>query len=316
VIRGARTALLALALAAAGAAIAQEGQVAFVTAGPVSFTVTPEAFAAAGACPGCEPVAPDLGNAIVLEVTRQNPNRLYTIDVLHDGWGPATDLPLEARYTVTSTNGQTVFLTTAWTPIDAAPALVFTQAAVQRENRVRVEVAYRLALRGDEPAGSFVTRVTHRVRENGVAVAHEVRVAIPSFLSLRVVGRTPGVASAVVAFDYADLPGAYLQAVTAGAPLPPTSQDLARVEVATNHPSGYTVTARVEELLAPAGAPSFDGRLWLAGAPAQGRTFVGAGPTDGFITIATGDDYGLRVDGFEAPGAYLFSVTFEAVRNP
>jgi hypothetical protein len=130
------------------------------------------------------------------------------------------------------------------------------------------------------------------------------------------VGRTPGVASAVVAFDYADAPGAYLQAVTSGTPLPPTSHDLARVEVATNHPGGYTVTARVEELLAPTGAPPLGGRLWLAGAPAQGRTFVGAGPTDGFVTIATGDDYGLRVDGREAPGAYLFSVTFEAVRNP
>jgi hypothetical protein len=189
----------------------------------VSFTVTPEAFAAAGACPGCEPLAPDPGRAILLEVTRQNPNRLYTIDVLHDGWGPAADLPLEARYTVTSTNGQTVFLTTAWLPIDAAPTLVFTQAAVQRENRVRVEVAYRLALRGDEPAGTFVTRVTHRVRENGSAVAHEVRVSIPSFLSLRVVGRTPEVASAVVAFDYADAPGAYLQAVTSGTPLAPTA---------------------------------------------------------------------------------------------
>jgi hypothetical protein len=144
VIRGARAALLALAIVAAGAAFAQDGQVAFVTSGLVSFTVTPEAFAAAGACPGCAPLAPDPGTAIVLEVTRQNPNRLYTIDVLHDGWGPAADLPLEARYTVTSTNGQTVFLTTAWLPIDAAPTLVFTQAAVQRENRVRVEVTYRL----------------------------------------------------------------------------------------------------------------------------------------------------------------------------
>jgi hypothetical protein len=316
VIRGARAALLALAIAVAGAAFAQDGRVAFVTSGLVSFTVTPEAFAAAGACPACEPIAPDPGTAIVLEVTRQNPNRLYTIDVLHDGWGPPGDLPLEARYTVTSTNGQTVFLTTAWLPIDAAPTLVFTQAVVQRENRVRVEVDYRMALRGDEPAGTFATRVTHRVRENGVSVAHDVRVSIPSFLSLRLVGRTPGVASAVVAFDYADAPGVYLQAVTSGTPLAPTGHDLVRVEVATNHPSGYAVTARVEELLAPAGAPSFDGRLWLAGAPAQGRTFVGAGPTDGFVTIATGDDYGLRVDGGEAPGAYLFSVTFEAVRNP
>jgi hypothetical protein len=307
--------LLALAIAA-GTAFAQDGRVAFVSSGLVSFTVTPEAFAAAGACPGCDPMAPDPGASTLLEVTRQNPNRLYTIDVFHDGWGPAGDLPLEARHTVTSANGQTVYLTTAWLPVDAAPSLVFTQAHVQRESRVRVEVAYRLALRGDEPAGTFVSRVTHRVRENGSAAAHEVRVSIPSFLTLRIVGHAPEGVSAVVGFDYGDAPGAYVQAVTSGALLAPTLSDLARVEVNSNHESGYTVTVRVEELLSPAGAPPIDDRLWLAGAPAQGRTFIGTGPTDGFVTIATGDDYGLRVDGGEAPGAYLFTVTYEAVRNP
>jgi len=316
VIPPARIALIAFALALVGMALAQDGRVSLIEPGPVSFTVTPEALAAAGDCTNCSAIEPDPGTAVALQVIRQNPNRLYTIDVLHDGWGPNATLPLEARYTVTSANGATVFLTTPWLPLHTAPTLVFTQAAVQSENRVRVDVAYRLTLRGDEPAGTFVTRVVHRVRESGAAAAHEVRVSLPSYLTVRVVGHTGGAAATIVAFDYADAPGAYLRAVTSGTPLTPTGGELVRVEVATNHPSGYAVTVSVAPLLTSADGPSLRERLWLDDAPAHGRRFMSSGPTDGFVTLATGADYGLRVEGDEAAGDYLFAVTYEAVRNP
>jgi hypothetical protein len=312
----ARIALISLALSWFGMALAQDGRVSLIGADPVNFTVTPEALAAAGDCTNCSAIEPDTGTGVTLRVTRQNPNRMYTIDVLHDGWGPNADLALEARYTVVAASGGTALLTTPWLPLHTAPTLVFTQAAVQSENRVRVDVAYRLTLRGDEPAGTFVTRVVHRVRESGAAAAHEVRVSLPSYLTLRVVGHTGGSAATVVAFDYGDAPDAYLQAVTSGKPLRPTSGELVRVEVATNHPSGYTVALNVAPLLTPADGPALRERLWLDGAPAHGRRFVASGPTDGFVTLATGADYGLRVEGDESPGGYLFAITYEAVRNP
>ena len=312
----ARSALIVFGLAMVSMVLAQDGRVSLIGPGPVSFTVTPEALAAAGDCSNCPAIDPDPGTAVALQVTRQNPNRLFTIDVLHDGWGPNVDLPLEARYTVTSADGATVFLSTSWLPLYTAPTLVFTQAAVQSENRVRVDVAYRLTLRGDEPAGTFVTRVVHRVRESGAATAHEVRVSLPSYLTVRVVGHTGGAATTVVAFDYAEAPGAYLRAVTSGTPLTPTSGELVRVEVATNHPSGYAVTLSVVPLLTSADGPSLRERLWLDDAPAHGRRFVASGPTEGFVTLATSASYGLRVEGDEAAGDYLFAVTYEAIRNP
>ena len=307
---------LALALGMAGVASAQDGRLVDVSSGPVSFTVTDDDLQAASACPGCTFVFPDPGPSVVFEVLRQNPNRVYTIDALHAGWTPVGALRLEARYTVTNGNGTTVFLVTPWLPIGEAPTLVFTQAAVQRENRVRVTVAYRLVLFGDEPAGEFTTRMTHRVRENGNALAHDVRATLPAFLTLRLVGTTASATAFTLAFDYGDDPGAYLRAVTTGAPLRVTSSDLARAEVSTNHPRGYTVVLVVEEVFAPAGGAGLSSRVLLDGVRADGRTFSSAGPTDGFVTLFAAADYALRVTGEETPGSYQFTVRLEAVRNP
>ena len=307
---------MAVALVASGGALAQDGRISIVGSPRVVFEVTPDAIARASECPSCEAVEPVAGSPVVLEVTRQNPHRLYTIDVLHDGWTAAGELALEARYTVTTADGRVVLLVVDWLPVATAPTLAFTQAAAPRESRVRVLVEYRLRLRGDEPPGSFATRVVHRVRENGHSVVHEVHATLPSYLTLRLVGRTPGHSGTFVAFDYADAPYAYLDAATSGSQLAPTEVGLLRVEVGTNDARGFTVLVRVTDAAAPGGATEWRERLWLGDGPAHGRRFVGAGPTDGVVTVATGADYGLRIDGGERPGFHQVTVTFEVFRNP
>jgi hypothetical protein len=307
---------LALAVGLSGTAAAQDGRLVDVSSGPVSFTVTDDDVGAASACPGCTYVAPDLGSAIVFDVLRQSPSRTYTIDALHTGWTPAGALRLEARYTVTNRTGSNVFLATPWLPIGEAPTLVFDQAVVGRESRVRVTVAYRMVLFGDEPAGEFTTRVVHRVRENGRAITHDVRATLPTFLTLRLVGMTASATKFALTFDYGDDPGAYLSSIATGVPLRATASDLARAEVSTNHPRGYTVVLVVEEVSAPGGGADVRSRVLLQGARADGQAFSSAGPTDGFVTLFAATDYELHVTGEEPPGAYLFTLRLEAVRNP
>ena len=300
----------------AGVATAQDGRLDDVTSGPVSFTVTADDLAAAAACPGCTYVYPVPGPQIVFEVRRQNPNQIYTIDALHTGWAPASALQLEARYTVTDRNGSTVFLGTPWLALGEAPTPVFTQAAVQGENRAHVTVEYRLALTGSEVAGEIEARMTHRVRENGSAVSHDVSAALPTTLVLRLVGTTASATSFTVAFDYGSDVGAYLAAVTSGAPLAVTATDLARAEISTNHPNGYTVTLVVEEIVVPEGGTDVRGRVLLLGTPADGRTFTSTGPTSGFVPLFDGGDYAFAVRGDEPPGSYLLTVRLAATRNP
>jgi hypothetical protein len=307
---------LALALVLTGVAAAQDGRLVAVSSGPVSFTVTDDDLRAASACPGCTYVVPDPGPPVAFDVLRQNPNRRYTIDVLHAGWPPAGALRLEARYTVTDRAESVVFLATPWLVLDEAPTLVFTQAAVGREPRVRVTAEYRLVLFGDEPAGELATRMTHRVRENGRAVSHDLRATLPAFLTLRLVGTTASATEFMLAFDYDDDPGAYLNAIATGVPLRATGGDLAGAEISTNHPSGYTVVLRVEEVSAPAGGAGLGDRVLLQGARADGRTFTSSGPTDGFEPLFDAADYALEVTGEEPAGSHLFTVRLEASRNP
>ncbi len=307
------TVLLALGI---GVATAQDGRIVGVSSAPVSFTVTDEDVQAASACPGCTYVVPDPGPATVFDVLRQNPNRRYTIDALHAGWMPGGAPRIEARYTVANRSGARVFLITPWLPIGETPTLVFSQAAVGREARVRVTVAYRLVLVGDEPAGEFTTRMTHRVRENGRAVSHDLRASVPTFLTLRLIGTTAPATSFTIAFDYGGDVGAYLNAITTGVPLAVTASDLLRAEVSTNHPRGYTVTLMIEEVFAPVSGAGLAGRVLLQGTRADGRTFSSAGPTAGPVVLFVGADYALQVTGDDPPGAYSFAVRLVAVRNP
>ncbi len=310
-------ALATLALGCLGGiATAQDGRIEDLSSGLVHFTITADDLAAVAACPGCTYVLPDPGPPIVFEVQRQNPNRVYTIDAFHAGWDPVSTLQLEARYTVTNQNGTTEFLVTPWLTLGEAPTLVFTQADVQGENRVRVTVEYRLALTGDEAAGEFATRMTHRIRENGSTVSHDVRASLPTTLTLRLVGTTASTTAFEVAFGYGADVAAYLAAVTSAAPLAVTATDLTRAEISTNHPSGYTVRVVVEEVLIPEGGADVRGRVLLLGAPADGRTFTSTGPTAGFVPLFDGGDYALALSGDEPPGTYLLTVRLEATRNP
>ena len=310
-------ALAWLALAClGGVAAAQDGNIVDVSSGLVSFSVGAEDLEDAASCPGCTYVYPDPERTVVFDVLRQNPNRLYTIDALHTGWQPAAAIGLEARYTVTNQRGTVVFLVTPWLALSPVPSLVFTQADVQRENRVRVTVEYRLAITGEETAGTYATRLTHRVRENGRTVWHDVEAGFPAFLTLRLVGVAPSASSFTIVFEYGHDARAYLTAVTTGTPLEATASDLVRAEISTNHPSGYTVTLLVEEVFVPPGGAALRSRVLLGDTAADGRTFWSSGPTDGFVPLFEGADYALQVTGDEPPGDYLFTVRLEAVRNP
>jgi hypothetical protein len=166
---------------------------------------------------------------------------------------------------------------------------------------------------GNELAGTFTARVTHHIRQNNTAATHDVRVTLPSSLTLRLVSRAPG--PHTVSFDYSQATAAYLQAVDSGIPLSVTSSSLERLEISTNHPRGFTVTVTVSEVLAPPGEVALQDRLLLAGQRAHGRRFSSDRPTSGFKTLIAADQFGLLVDGGEAPGLHLLVVHYEAV-NP
>lgn len=304
-----RRALLLLALLAVSTASARYGEVDFISSGLVSFTITPEAYAAALACAGCNFLHPDPGQATVLEVRRQSARHPYTLEVFHGGFSPANPVNLEARYTVTDHDDTGVLFTIDWQPVSQIPTVLFNEARVGGQNRVRVEVEYRLRVTGAELAGSYLASVTYRIRENNDAVTHNLRVTLPSFLTLRLVGQLAPGLSHTVSFDYSQATAAYLHAISSGIQLPVTGSSLERLEISTNHPTGYTVTVIVSE------SPLRD-RLRLFGAAAHGRRFSSSGPTNGFVTLLTASDFGLVVDGGETPGVHILTVRYEAVRNP
>ncbi len=307
--------LLTLAvLTLVGTAHAQVGRIDAVTSGPVTFTVTDDDLAAAQGCPGCVVVAPDPGPGVVFDVRRQSPNRVYVLDVVLDGWTPMGGPTLEVRLDVTSTNGGTTYFQTDWMAVSEVPSEVFDQSAAN-QSRVRVTATYRLRLNGDETAGTFTSPVTYRIRGTSETATHTASVGLPTFLVLRWVG-APVSGAATLHFDYASMPMAYVQAIASGTGLLPTSADFDRLEVSTNHPSGFTVTVRIVALDAPIGAPSLAPQLTIDELAAEGRQFASTGPTDGFVTLATPSDFGLVIDGREMPGAYRVELAYEAVRNP
>lgn len=312
--RGGPLALVMAVLTIVGTAQAQVGRIDTVSSGPVIFTVTDDDLAAAQGCPGCVVVAPDPGPGVVFDVRRQSKKNVYVVDVTLDGWTPSGGPTLEVQVTVTSVDGRTTYLRTAWAAVTETPTALFDQSQANRA-RVRVTASYRLRLGGDETAGTFTTPVTYQIRGTTETAVHATQVGLPTFLAIRWAG-APASGSATLRFEYAVSPMTYLEAVASGNPLAPTSADFARLEVSTNHPSGYTVTVLATPLDAPIDAASLMPRLTLAGAAADGRRFVANGPTDGFVTLAIPDDFGLVVDGGETPGAYRIELRYEAARNP
>jgi len=60
------------------------------------------------------------------------------------------------------------------------------------------------------------------------------------------------------------------------------------------------------------GATWPDGLLRLAGVRAEGWTVRGTGPTSGFETVLTTDDYGVWPSGDEPAGRFAVQLTFRA----
>lgn len=312
--RGGLLALTLAVLTLVGAAHAQVGRIDPVSSGPVTFTVTDDDLAAAQGCPGCVVVLADPGPGVVFDVRRQNPNQVYVVDVALDGWTPTRGPTLEVRFDVTSTNGRTTYLQTDWMVVAETPSMAFDQSQANQA-RVRVTATYRLRLSGDETAGTFTSPVTYRIRGTNETATHTTSVGLPTFLALRWVG-APASGAATLRFEYANAPVAYVEAIASGTALLPTSAGFDRLEVSTNHPTGYSVTVLAVPLDAPIGAPSLTPRLTLGGVPVEARQFASTGPTDGFVVLATPADFGLMVDGGETPGAYRVELRYEAVRNP
>lgn len=170
----------------------------------------------------------------------------------------------------------------------------------------------------------------------GQSAGNEVRVAIPDFIGLRIVG--PGTGPRSVAFDYGTDPDAYFAAASTGTTLQPTAvnrfEDV-QVNSTRNGRWRVQVVATAFAYTGPTGAAGLalaDVRVERSRAPDP--IFAGPGNSAGYATswslsttpteIAhsrgstsgwrslgiSGWDYRLHVDGDEAPGTYRTVVTY------
>ena len=281
-------------------------KVQFRSTGLVSFTPASDVYLAAlGNVLEADPASPE----VRLRVTGQNSN--YSLEVSLAPWtqGEPGTAELQARYTF-SVNGRAQ--TTDWLPLGRTPREVLSS----REKKLDIDVTYRLRVTGAESAGPYTTTVTYRVGNS--TVKHDVRVLVPSALALRLGGvrATGGTAAIYFAYEGAGEVAVYLDAVERGVPLPITGSDLRQVEIFCNHPRGCAVDLSVSVSVSAANAPPASALtasdLLVGGLPADGRRFEVPLPTGGFRPLVTSEDFSLKVDGLEGPGAYTFQLLYKA----
>lgn len=274
---------------------------------PVVFAPTEAAYVAAiGSA-----LLPDSPQEPIGATLKRDKREAFSAEMWASPWeGPAA-LALEVRVTVSGRNVPTEVL--GWMPLDQVPVTLLQSD----EQRVEVAIEYRLVVDGSEPPGRYATSVTTRVwdaldnSQKHATVTHDISVTIPSYLLVRVAGSTGAPA---VAFDLAADVAGYLQAVGSARALPPTGATFDAVEVATNNPSGFSLTVSVAPAALPAGVgPS---AVELFGEPADGVEITRDHATPGYEAVVRPGDFALRVDGSEAAGVTQFQLTYAAQRLP
>jgi hypothetical protein len=171
------------------------------------------------------------------------------------------------------------------------------------------------------------------------SATHDVRVAIPDVIGIRILGAGTGPRSVI--FDYAAAPDTYLAAVASDGQLPPTRIDrFDGIEVRTTRngrwyvevvatPLAYVgpdtltglalgdirvdrgaVFGLVPDLIDHPGAADWNLPSWQLSTTAR-QIVSNRGATGGWRSLGFGGrDYVLTIDGDEAPGTYTTTVTY------
>lgn len=298
-------AIALLAIVTAGAA----QRVRLDRGGTVAFVPSGEELVAAYACPPDTCLGPTPGSPrIALSVLRQNPRNdndlvldLSPWSLVDDGGAGGPELELFVRLELDGNrSGRSV---TEWTPLGRGARRI----ALPDDPRVDVAAVFRL--RPGASASAGLASATLRYELAGRSVEHPVTVGVPDVTFVRVVGGAAA-AAADVTFDYGADALAFLAASDVGSGLPVTSASLRGVEVFSTSRTGWEVAVSVTDLSPGATWP--DGLLRLDGVRAEGWTVRGTGPTSGFETVLTVDDYSVWPSGDERAGRFAVQLTFRA----
>lgn len=309
-----RPARLALAIALLSALACGAAQrVRLDQGGTVSFAPTGDEIVEALACPVDACLTPTPGSPeIALSVLRQNPRNDTDLVLDLEPWTTPDGAvaggaggELFVRFELDGNrSGRSV---TEWIALGHGPRRV----PLPDDPRVDVTASFRLRPGPNAQEGLATTALRYELA--GRSVEHAVTVGLPDVTVVRVVGGVPGVVASV-SFDYDADALAFLAASDAGTGLPVTSASLRAVEVFSTSREGWDVVADVTDLSPGSAWPA--GMLRLAGERAEGRTFRGTGPTNGFETILTPADYSLWPTGEEAAGSFTLQLTFRASGRP
>ena len=238
---------------------------------------------------------------ISFRVQRQGAANPILVQAVRQNWTPTNNLQLEARFEgSTSPPGS---FDTGWILLDdIAQTILDSNFAV-----ANIRVSYRLRLSGSELPGVYTTSM--RFWAGTSELNHDLRVTIPSFLSLRLNSTSAG-QPIFMHFDYSQERSiAYLEAIREGHALAVSSSNLTSVELASNNPNGYSlqITASPSPL-----AP----KLRVQQLPLSDWRYLGSGATEGYIRVLQASDFSLLLDGSEAPGRYSILLTYQLVPRP
>lgn len=309
--------LLVLGAALVGTAAAQrlECQPKNTCKRPVEFLPTSADYVGVLDCDGCTYLYPDPRSPEIEFRIKRDRDEAYTVEVSRSAWNPDAEVSLEARY---SLEGGASPLVLDWRPVTESPLRLLDADA----KRTQIRVEYRLKVSGAEPVGSFEVSVTYfaedakNKKNKKDAVSHDVLFVLEPALVLRLDSAVPTGATNIDFDIGAARIADYFEAVEKEQLLRPSTLNLQAVEIFSNYPNGYNVTAHVVTVSGPVSSSLTAENLWAGEASLDGQSFIAETPTNGFATLLAGIDYGLHVDGREAAGVYRFSVTFDAVPTP
>jgi hypothetical protein len=294
-------------------ALAQKVQ--FQTTGTVLFLPTAQEYAAAQG--GGYLYAHSSSPRIKLKILRQAlANAPYSVKVARTAWIPASDLVLEARYTISGNQSGTTIVD--WFPISTTPSSILTMTDPKVD--VSVDIDYRIKIVGSDPPKPYMISLTYTgVSKTGAvdsSVSHDIRFDAPLSISLRINNVVVPGTLATLYFDYSIDPMAYVRAIINNTPLIFTSSDFQRVEVFTNNPKGYKVVVSVILSSGPTTGTFNINSLKLKGTALNGKIFQNPLVVENYETLALPSDFTAIVNGTETAGDYSFQVTYTATMNP